>query len=281
VAAAALKPSDRLMARGGGYAPAVLPHVVGLDGVGRLGDGTRVAFMISQPPYGGMAEQTLVRRGAWLAVPDGVDDVTAAAVANPGMAAWKTISWEGRVEEGHRVLILGATGMSGRIAAQLAIDRGARVVAAGRDKRVLDLLDEWGAAATMSLERSGDEIAASVTAEGPFDLIVDYVWGAPAEAVFAALAAGTGRRTRYLVVGMTAGDTAALPAMALRRSPVELIGSGTLPPPTPTASTAAYADLLRRAAAGDISVDVDTRPLAAVEQSWTRPSSEHRVVLIP
>jgi hypothetical protein len=80
---------------------------------------------------------------------------------------------------------------------------------------------------------------------------------------------------------MTAGDTAALPAMALRRSPVELIGSGTLRPPTPTASTAAYADLLRRAAAGDIRVDVDTRPLSTVAGTWALPANEHRVVLIP
>jgi hypothetical protein len=65
-----------------------------LHGVGQLpryepfpapvaGDGEAVVTVTA----GGMAEQTLVRRGMWLPVPDGVDDVTAAAVANPGMAA--------------------------------------------------------------------------------------------------------------------------------------------------------------------------------------------------
>jgi NADPH2:quinone reductase len=54
VTAAALKPSDRLMANGVGYAPTTFPQVVGLDGVGRLQDGSRVAFMIPQPPYGGI-----------------------------------------------------------------------------------------------------------------------------------------------------------------------------------------------------------------------------------
>jgi hypothetical protein len=60
----ALKPSDRLMADGVGYAPAAFPQVAGLDGVGRLQDGTRVAFMIPQRPYGGMAEryESLVRQ---------------------------------------------------------------------------------------------------------------------------------------------------------------------------------------------------------------------------
>jgi NADPH:quinone reductase-like Zn-dependent oxidoreductase len=107
VAAAALKPSDLLMARGVHYAPRASPQVVGLDGVGRLADGTRVAFMIPQPPYGGMAEQTLVRHGLWLPAPEGVDDAVAAAVLNPSMAAWKTIAWEGEVSAGHTVLVLG------------------------------------------------------------------------------------------------------------------------------------------------------------------------------
>lgn len=49
VTAAALKPSDRLMANGVHYAPTTFPQVVGLDGVGRLPDGTRVAFL---PPSG-------------------------------------------------------------------------------------------------------------------------------------------------------------------------------------------------------------------------------------
>ena len=43
--------------------------MVGLDGVGRLADGTRVAFFAPQRPYGGMAEQALVLRGMWLRVP--------------------------------------------------------------------------------------------------------------------------------------------------------------------------------------------------------------------
>ena len=93
--AAALKPSDRLMANGVHYAPAAFPQVAGLDGVGRLADGSRVAFFIPQQPFGGMAEQTLVRAGVWLPVPDGADDVTAAAFLNPGVAAWKALVRDG------------------------------------------------------------------------------------------------------------------------------------------------------------------------------------------
>jgi hypothetical protein len=78
-----------------------------------------------------------------------------------GLAAWKTLLWEGELAPGQTVLVLGATGTSGRIATQLATRRGARVVATGRNQ--------------------------AIAAEGPYDLIVDYLWGPPAEAVFAAV----------------------------------------------------------------------------------------------
>jgi NADPH2:quinone reductase len=53
VTAAALKPSDRWMANGVHYAPTISPQVVGLDGVGRLADGTRVAFFAPSGPTAG------------------------------------------------------------------------------------------------------------------------------------------------------------------------------------------------------------------------------------
>lgn len=287
VTAAALKPSDRLMADGVHYAPTTLPQVVGLDGVGRLQDGTRVAFMIPQRPYGGMAEQTLVRRGMWLPVPDCVDDVTAAAFANPGMAAWKAIVWEGELAAGQAVLVLGATGTSGRIATQLAKCHGARVVAAGRKRRVLDQLVARGADAAIRIDRLDDELVAAIAAEGPYDLIVDYLWGEPAEAVFAALIhtgtqAGDGpQRTRYIQVGISAGEVASLPAMALRAAPVQLFGSGIGGPASLADAAAAYDSLLQQAAAGEIILDVDTVPLANVEQVWQQAGSDRRIVFVP
>jgi NADPH:quinone reductase-like Zn-dependent oxidoreductase len=287
VTAAALKPSDRLMANGVHYAPTTFPSVVGLDGVGRLADGTRVAFMIPQPPYGGMAEQTLVRRGMWLAVPDGVDDVTAAAVLNPGMAAWKTLVWEGELTAGQSVLVLGATGTSGRIAAQLATRHGARVVAAGRNRRVLDQLLARGAGAAIEVDRPPEELAAAIAAQGPYDLIIDYLWGAPAEAVFTALIHPDGRADhapqsiRYILVGMTAGEVAALPAMTLRAAPVQLLGSGHGGQAPLEDAAAAYRSLLQQVAAGEITLAIDPVPLIQVEKTWRQAGSDRRIVFVP
>jgi len=283
VAAAALKPSDRLMANGVHYAPAAFPQVAGLDGVGRLPDGTRVAFFIPQQPYGGMAEQTLVRSGVWLPVPDRADDVTAAAFLNPGVAAWKALVWDGELAAGQSVLVLGATGASGRIAAQLAVRQGARVVAAGRSQRILGDLRARGADAAIRVDRPLGELAAAIVAEGPYDLVLDYLWGGPAEAAFAALADGGGarERIRYVLVGMSAGQVASLPAIALRKAPVQIFGSGVGGRAGLAESAAAYDSLLKLAAAGDITLDVEPMPLADVEKAWANPDGGHRVVFVP
>jgi NADPH2:quinone reductase len=285
VTAAALKPSDRLMAQGVHYAPSAFPRIVGLDGIGSLDDGRRVAFFAPRAPYGGMAEKALVRAGLWLPVPDGVDDVTAAAYTNPGMAAWKTIFWEGELTAGQTALILGATGASGRIAAQLALRSGAHVVAAGRNQSMLDELARAGADTTIRVDQPRDELIAALADAGPYDLVVDYLWGPVAEAVFEALRRVDGERSpaeiRYILVGMTAGEVAGLPALTLRKAPVRLLGSGFGGPAGLDAAAAAYADLLAQVAAGELTLDIEAVPLARVEEIWRQPSGAHRVVFVP
>jgi NADPH2:quinone reductase len=232
-----------------------------------------------------MAEQALVRDGQWLPVPDGVDDVTAAAFANPGMAAWKTVFWEGRLAAGQTVLVLGATGTSGRIAAQPASGHGARVVAAGRNQDVLDQLVRRGAGAAIGVDRPHGELAAAIAAEGPYDLVLDYLWGAPAEAVFSALTRcrdGTApRQVRYVLVGMSAGEKATLPAITLRAAPVQLAGSGFGGPAGLAPAADALASLLRQVAAGDIALDVQPVPLARVTETWAQPGRGRRIVFVP
>jgi len=66
-----------------------------------------------------------------------------------------------------RLLVLGATGKSGRIATQLAKRHRARVVAAGRNQRIVDQLTARGADAAVRVDRPHDELAATIAAEGP------------------------------------------------------------------------------------------------------------------
>jgi NADPH:quinone reductase-like Zn-dependent oxidoreductase len=288
VLAAALKPSDRLMAEGAHYASSVYPCVAGIDGIARLDNGDLVAFFMPKPPFGAMAEKTLLRPRALIQLDESTDPVAAAALLNPGMAAWKTVAWEGRLAEGQTILVLGATGTSGRIATQIAVGRGARVVIAGRDQAILDDLVSRGAQAAVRLDQPIDKVVALLADAGPFDVVADYVWGQPAEAAITALARpDAGRRQnpepiRYILVGMSAGRKANLDAIALRRAPVQIVGSGVgAPPPDMATAQAAFDGLLRQYAAGGLAIDIEAVPLSGVEEAWSRTKGHSRLVFIP
>jgi NADPH2:quinone reductase len=108
VHAASLKPVDKQMANGSHFAsPRELPVVCGSDGVGHLHDGQRVFFGGPGPPYGAMAQRTVVRRAFCLPVPEGVSEETAAALPNPGVSAWLALAFRAKLAPGENVLILG------------------------------------------------------------------------------------------------------------------------------------------------------------------------------
>ena len=116
--AAALKPSDRWMANGVHYAPTEFPRVMGLDRLGRLSDGTRVAFFTPLPPYGGAVFAALTRPELRLArAPSG--SVTSRSGSWPVRSAststrcrWPRSSRPGRMGErpAHRLRSLIAAG---------------------------------------------------------------------------------------------------------------------------------------------------------------------------
>src|SRR5689334_21128224 len=84
VRAAALHPVVRARVSGASSGSAnAFPLIPGWDGVGYLDDGTRFYFALARPPFGTMAERTVVRREMTFPLPDRLDDLTAAAVFNP------------------------------------------------------------------------------------------------------------------------------------------------------------------------------------------------------
>ena len=150
----------------------------GVVGAGRLPGGRRVLF---GSQYGTMAQYSATRPQMTFPVPDGLDDAVAAAAWNPGLSAWLAFGWRCPLEPGQTVLILGATGVTGKLAVQAARHFGAaRVVAAGRNQQVLDSLTQLGADATVQLGQPDDALAAALAAqagEGGYDLVLDYLCG--------------------------------------------------------------------------------------------------------
>jgi NADPH:quinone reductase-like Zn-dependent oxidoreductase len=94
------------------------PAVAGTDGVGITQDGRRVYFALPEAPFGALAEICPVCSNQCVALPDSLDDITAAAIANPGMSAWTALMERAHLMPGETVLVNGATGTAGRLAVQ-------------------------------------------------------------------------------------------------------------------------------------------------------------------
>ncbi|HMQ67007.1 MAG TPA: zinc-binding alcohol dehydrogenase family protein [Arachnia sp.] len=202
------------------------PLVPGVDAVARTADGRLVYTGWPRAPWGTVAERLSTPAG--IELPVGADPLAVAAGMNPGMSGWVplTLHREARGSLG-TVLVLGATGMAGRMAVQSAFALGAeRVVAAGRDPQALDWLATTGAVA---VSLADDAALANALADAP-DLVLDYVWGPVAEAAFAALGRrGLGDDTAdisYVQIGAVAGRDAAVPATLLRSRRIRISGSG-------------------------------------------------------
>jgi NADPH:quinone reductase-like Zn-dependent oxidoreductase len=287
VCAAALKPVDKQIAAGTHYASfRELPAVCGLDGVGHLDDGSRVFFAGPRRPYGAMGEQTVVRRAQCFAVPDGLSDDIAAALPNPGVSAWLTLKERAKLSPGETVLILGATGITGKLAVQIAKMLGAeRVVAAGRNEIALKSLLELGADTTIQLHRSGEELTKTFTREAGdkgFQVVIDYLWGQPTEALLAALThnefVAIGSETRLVQVGESAGAAISLPAAVLRSAPLTIMGTAGMP--APEILMDALQQVLAYGACGKLRIDTERVPLADIESAWQR-NGRSRLAIIP
>ena len=287
VHAASLKPVDKQLASGSHYAsPRELPCICGSDGVGHLDDGRRVFFGGPRPPHGSMAQRTVVPRAFIFPVPDSVNDETAAALPNPGVSAWLSLSYRAKLVRGENVLILGATGVTGKLAVKIAKLLGAaRVVAAGRNQQALNTLHDLGADATISLALPATELRDAFLREaGPsgFQVVIDYVWGGPAEAFLAAITrkefAVVQSETRFVQVGESAGPTITLPAAVLRSTALTILGTAGIP--SRDVLVEAFQQVMAYAATGDLHIDTEAVPLSDIENAWQHDQPGRRLVIM-
>jgi NADPH:quinone reductase-like Zn-dependent oxidoreductase len=289
VTAAGLHQIVKSLANGTHYgSPGELPFIPGVDGVGRLEDGKRVYFGGGSSPYGTFAELGLAPSWLTIELPDDLDDVTAAGIANPGMSSWVALVHRAKFLAGESVLILGATGVAGQMAVQIAKRLGARrVVAAGRNPKALEQLRDFGADAIVSLEQEHSALIAAFRQEigqDPVDVVLDYLWGAPAEALLAALAhkglSKSTPRLRYVQIGAVAAPAISLPAATLRSSAIELLGSG-FGSASLDQIVKAVAEFFKMAAAQPFHFQARTVALKDVESVWNAEEPGVRLVFQP
>jgi NADPH:quinone reductase-like Zn-dependent oxidoreductase len=286
VKASALTNLARLFAAGKHHSAAPPPAVAGVDGVGVLG-GKRVYFALPRPPFGSMAERSVVNARQCVELPDGVDDVTAAAAGNPGMSSWAALTRRARFVRGERVLVNGAAGVSGRLAVQVAKHLGARrVVATARNPAVEHELRALGADGFIGLTLPQAELVQAFRRElgtHGVDIILDYLYGAPAEALLGAcVGPGLGAaepRVRYVQIGASAGMTIPLPAAALRSSGLELLGAG-LGALSHVELVTCIGEFFQSYVAGGFRVQTTTRPLSEIETAWAHTGRERLVLTL-
>ena len=282
VAASALSHVTKSRASGKHYsASGQLPLVPGIDGVGTLDDGTRVYFVMPEAPYGGMAELCVVKRGRCIPLPAELDTVTAAALAIPGVSSWAALAERAKLAKGETVLVNGATGVSGRLAVQIAKYLGAgKVIATGRNAAALESLKSIGADDTINLaqDRQALDDAFQARFKAGVHVVLDYLWGPSAESLLVAgtIAAPEAVPIRFVQIGSVSAPTITLPSAALRSSPIELMGSGMGSIPMPR-MLAALTQLFNAAVPAGFAIATQPMPLSQVEQHWAN-EAESRVV---
>jgi NADPH:quinone reductase-like Zn-dependent oxidoreductase len=289
VSAAGLHPIVKALAKGTHYGSSgELPLIAGIDGVGKLEDGTRVYFGVARSPFGTFAECSLAASWMCLPLPEAIDDVTAAGIANPAMSSWAALTVRAKFIAGESVLILGATGVAGQLAVQVAKRLGARrIIAAGRNPQALQKLKALGADSVISLDQDEAPLVSAFRAEiaeAGVDIVLDYLWGRPAEFVLQAISQKGLRkasaRVRFIQIGESAGKTISLPAATLRSSGLELLGSG-FGSASLDQIRQALAEFFQVAAKEPFQFHTKAAPLREVETLWNHAEEGTRLVFQP
>jgi NADPH2:quinone reductase len=281
VRAAALNPIDLSVASGAfpGW-PARPGTGLGVEGVGQTRDGTLVYFAWADPPYGAVAEAAPVDGTHFIPVPPGLDAPAAAALGISGITSWLALTNKGRLAPGETVLVLGASGATGRIASQLARELDAGIVlAATRSPLSSGELAAQGADANVTVDDLDglDRTLASLAPDG-VDLVVDFLWGPAIGAVIRSVKP----HGRLVQVGNSAGPDATIPAPQFRNKDLTLTSLASLAMPA-TARMAAYAEVARIYLEGRLTVDIDTFALGAADAAWQRlagHSSGRKLVVV-
>lgn len=289
VKAVALENVIKMMANGTHYSSKQFfpkfPAIVGLGGIGMTDDGKLVSFRGMKPPYGALAEKVVASYA--IPIPDGIDAAVAAALPSSILTSLLPLKYTTKLQEGETVLINGATGVSGKIAVQVAKMLGAeRVIATGRNEATLKSLNNLGADAVINLQQSDKTLLESFTKEAGdkgFNIVIDFLWGHPAEILMKSFIPKeigfAKKRIRYVHVGEKAGSTISLSGEMLRTSGLEIYGAANITAESVQQEMTQVWDWIKQ---NKLQIDIEKIPLSEIENVWDHNDlAGKRLVIVP
>src|SRR2546421_3550593 len=263
--------------------PRIVPHSDGagvIDAVGEGVDRSRIGQRVwvygaqSYRPFGTAAERTCVPAEQAVELPDEVGDELGACLGIPGITAHRAIFGDGPVA-GKTILIQGALGAVGSIAAQLARWGGATVI--GTVTRESDL-DQVDGAVAHAVALNQAQPAETIRAHAPDGVhrIIEVAFSENAD-LDAAVAAPDGGISAYA----TRRDRPDFPfwPMLFANLTIQLLGSDDFPR---AAKRQAAVDLTNAAREGALSIATgDPMPLDPIAEAHDRvdAGTRERVLL--
>ena len=209
VRATSVNYADSIMVAGKYQTRPPLPFSPGLETAGvvaacgarvtRFRPGDRVMATLG---WGGLAEQAVAKESETFAIPDGMSFEEAGAFPIAYISSDVAIRWQGRLEAGETLLVLGAAGGVGLTAVEIGRAMGARVIAGASTAEKLAVARAHGADDLVNYATENlTERVMAVTGDRGADVCFDPVGGELADAALSALGWGG----RMLLVGFVGG----------------------------------------------------------------------------
>jgi NADPH2:quinone reductase len=209
VKAVGINYADAIMVAGNYQTKPPLPFSPGLEAAGivaacgarvtRFKPGDRVMAILA---HGGLAELAVAPEAETFAIPGRMSFEDAGAFPVAYISSHVALRWQGRLEPGETLLVLGAAGGVGLTAVEIGKAMGARVIAAASTPEKLAAAHERGAddVVNYSTEKLTDRVMALTDGKGA-DVCFDPVGGDLFDAALSSLGWGG----RILLIGFVAG----------------------------------------------------------------------------
>ncbi|HEX9555577.1 MAG TPA: NADPH:quinone oxidoreductase family protein [Reyranella sp.] len=209
VKATAVNYADSIMVAGRYQTKPELPFSPGLETAGVVaacGEGARGLKagdkVMAILPYGGLAEFAVAPVAETWVIPDGMSFAEAGAFPISYISSHVALRWQGRLEAGETLLVLGAAGGVGLTAVEIGKAMGARVIAAASSPEKLAVAVEHGADATIDYAKEPlTERVMALTGGKGADVCFDPVGGALFDPALSSLGWGG----RILLIGFVGG----------------------------------------------------------------------------